>query len=107
MDGKKTTIARNIRHGHPGDRFKVGTDWYEIMEIKRMSLGDVMMFFYRSEGAISQEDFKTMWTGNHRRAEWNTNTLVFLHTFEKVESGYKKGVEMVEKEFQIMSGGKR
>lgn len=94
MNGKKTTIARNIRHGFVGDRFRVGNHWYEITKIEKMTVKDVCERHFKTEGRKDPDEFKRTWTMNHHTSQWNPDGTIYLHYFKKVERGNATGVEV-------------
>lgn len=83
--GKKTATTRRKRYGFPGDRFVVNGVFYEITDVKRVTLQSVKNECWDIEGCNNPAHFKKVWEQLHRRLGFVPSLKVWLHRFKKVE----------------------
>jgi len=83
--GVKTATSRRKRYGTLYDTFKVDGRTYCIIGQCQVRLLDVGMRWFKEEGCESPEEFKEIWKLIHRKAGWEPDLLVWLHTFIEVK----------------------
>lgn len=84
-DGDVTQIHRGNRHAEAGDRFEIDGDTFEIAEVRERQLGDLTDEDARAEGMADLDEYREMLSRVHDHFEWNDESDVVLHRFEKVE----------------------
>lgn len=86
----KKATSRNSKYGKVGDTFKVILfendiyTKYELELILRLPLWFVAEELYRSEGAISKEEFISVWQSIHPRKGYRPFDLVWYHHFKEI-----------------------
>lgn len=84
-EGDVTQIHRGNRHAEAGDRFEIDGETFEIVEVRERQLGDLTDEDARAEGMADLDEYRTMLSRVHDHFEWNDESGVVLHRFEKVE----------------------
>ena len=84
-EGDVTQIHRGDRHAEAGDRFEIDGEAFEITDVRERHLGDLTDEDARAEGMADLEEYRTMLNRVHDHFEWNDESGVVLHRFEKVE----------------------
>jgi len=85
-DGTKTWTTRTRYMGQVGDWFKYFGKTFEIVERKRMLLGEVVEEHYIEEGFSNPDNMKRVWAMLHPIIGYDPERKVFVHTFrEKIE----------------------
>ena len=83
--GVKTMTCRTRKYGEPGDMLDTNLGVrIQILEVRRMRLGDVAKRHWREEGCESPEEFVAVWEGIHPRRDFDPDQLVWLHVFRYV-----------------------
>lgn len=83
-EGDVTQIHRGNRHAEAGDRFEIDGEAFEITEVRERQLGDLTDEDARAEGMADLDEYRTMLSRVHDHFEWNDESDVVLHRFEKV-----------------------
>lgn len=85
LSGMKTMTTRNNSYGRTGDRLTTpfGVD-IQLLEVRRVTLGDVADHYYRQEGCDSPQDFIRIWREIHPSGFY-PNKWVWLHIFRVVK----------------------
>lgn len=98
----KTATTRSKRYGEIGDIHSVvGLSlWLETIYQARVTLGFVARYFWRHEGAISEEDFIKVWVEIHPKKGFDPNQKVWLHLFREIDM--RKRI-MIKKEIKEKS----
>lgn len=92
---EKTMTARTEKYGEPGDMlvtniYRYGPEFLslpiriQLLEVRRVRLGDIAERHWHEEGCESMDDFKAVWTRIHPRAGYDPAKRVWLHIFRKV-----------------------
>ena len=84
-EGDVTQIHRGNRHAEAGDRFEIDGEAFEITEARERQLGDLTDEDARAEGMADLDQYREMLNRVHEHFEWNDESGVVLHRFEKVE----------------------
>ena len=84
LDGRKSCTSRTKVYGVVGDSFFLGNVCFELLEVKKATLGFIARFLYNAEGFNSPAEFKAKWVALHPRKRWNPRQVVFVHFFKKV-----------------------
>ena len=84
-EGDVTQIHRGNRHAEAGDRFEIDGDAFKIVDVRERELGDLTDEDARAEGMADLDEYRTMLSRVHDHFEWNDESGVVLHRFEKVE----------------------
>ena len=78
---KKFCTSRNKRYGQPGQTF-VCIREYVIIGCAKMPLWMVAKYLWRMEGAVSEADFKYVWSQIHPKTGFVPDQLVWVHFFQ-------------------------
>jgi len=85
-NGTKTWTTRTKYFGQVGDWFKYFGKTFEIVERKRMLLGDVVENHWEEEGFSNPDNMKRIWALLHPVVGYDPNRKVFVHIFrEQIE----------------------
>ena len=84
-EGDVTQIHRGDRHAEAGDRFEIDGQAFEITDVRERQLGDLTDEDAQAEGMADLDQYRTMLNRVHDHFEWNDESGVVLHRFEKVE----------------------
>lgn len=83
-EGDVTQIHRGNRHAEAGDQFEVDGETFEIVDVRERQLGDLTDEDAQAEGMADLDEYRTMLNRVHDHFEWNDESEVVLHRFEKV-----------------------
>ncbi|MFC4550620.1 MULTISPECIES: ASCH domain-containing protein [Halorussus] len=83
--GDVTQIHRGRQYAEAGDRFEVDGEEFEVVEVQERTLGDLTDEDARAEGMRDLAQYREMLDRAHEDFEWNDESEVVLHRFEKVE----------------------
>lgn len=83
-EGDVTQIHRGNRHAEAGDRFEIDGETFEIVDVGERQLGDLTDEDARAEGMADLDEYRTMLNRVHDHFEWDDESSVVLHRFEKV-----------------------
>lgn len=81
--GDVTQIHRGDRHAEAGDRFEIDGDTFEVVDVRERRLGDLTDEDARAEGMADLDAYREMLNRVHDQFEWNDDSEVVLHRFEK------------------------
>ena len=83
IEGRKTCTTRTRKYGEPGDHFSAFGCLFQLTQVERMWLDNVLRL-WRQEGVASPEDFVKIWKRLHPRRGFDENWKVWVHHFEKI-----------------------
>ncbi|PSP56367.1 hypothetical protein BRC82_02005 [Halobacteriales archaeon QS_1_67_19] len=81
--GDVTQIHRGDKHADEGDRFEIDGETFEVVEVRERTLGDLTDEDARREGTDDLEAYRELLHRVHDHFEWNDDSEVVLHRFEK------------------------
>jgi hypothetical protein len=84
LDGEVTQIHRGDRYAEEGDRFKVDGEAFEVVAVRERRLGDLTDEDARAEGMADLEQYREVLNRAHGNFEWDDDSEVVLHRFERV-----------------------
>ena len=84
-DGEITQIHRGDQYADEGDRFEVDGESFEVVEVRDRTLGDLTDEDAQKEGMADLEQYREILNRAHDNFEWDDDSDVVLHRFEKVE----------------------
>lgn len=82
--GKKTCTTRTIPYGKTGDIFKIKNKWFKIIKITRITLGKVILHYYKLEGFNTPHDFVNYWLKLNPTRKWTAKDKVYIHIIMEV-----------------------
>ena len=85
VEGDVTQIHRGDRYADEGDRFDVDGETFEVVEVRERRLGDLTDEDARAEGMENLEAYRELLNRVHENFEWDDDSDVVLHRFEKVD----------------------
>ncbi|UPV72801.1 ASCH domain-containing protein [Halorussus limi] len=85
-DGEITQIHRGRQYAEEGDRFEADGEAFEVVEVRERTLGDLTDEDARKEGMRDLEQYREILNRAHDDFQWDDDSDVVLHRFEKVES---------------------
>ncbi|UPV98841.1 ASCH domain-containing protein [Halorussus gelatinilyticus] len=86
QDGEISQIHRGQQYAEEGDRFAVDGDAFEVVAVRERTLGDLTDEDARKEGMRDLEQYREILDRVHDDFEWDDDSEVVLHRFERVES---------------------
>ena len=84
LDGEVTQIHRGQAYAEEGDTFEIDGVSFEIVDVTDRSLGDMTDEDARNEGARDLEQYKEMLRRSHDAFEWDDDSEIVRHRFERV-----------------------
>lgn len=84
-DGDITQIHRGDSYAEEGDQFEVNGETFEIVELRERTLGDLTDEDAQAEGMADLDEYRELLNRAHDHFEWNDDSDVVMHRFEKVE----------------------
>ncbi len=81
--GEVTQIHRGHRYADEGDTLVVDDATFEVVAVEDRTLGDLTDEDARAEGARDLEQYREMLDRVHDHFEWDDDSEVVLHRFEK------------------------
>lgn len=85
IDGEVTQIHRGQRYAEEGDTFTVDGVPFEVVAVEDRTLGDLTDADARAEGARDLDHYKQILTRAHDDFEWNDDSEIVCHRFERQE----------------------
>jgi hypothetical protein len=82
--GDVTQIHRGNRYAEEGDEFELDGETFEVVAVRDRTLGDLTDEDARREGMADLDEYRTMLNRAHDHFEWDDDSEVVLHRFEKV-----------------------
>ncbi|USZ69303.1 ASCH domain-containing protein [Halorussus salilacus] len=82
--GDVTQIHRGDQYADEGDRFEVEDETFEVVEVRERTLGDLTDEDAQAEGMADLEQYREVLDRAHENFEWDDDSDVVLHRFEKV-----------------------
>jgi hypothetical protein len=83
ISGEKTQQRRDGLYAYPGEEFELEGVGFIIVSVERQSLGDMTDADARAEGYPGLEMYKDLILKMHPGMAWNTESLVWTHTFKR------------------------
>ncbi len=83
LNDTKTMTSRTKKYGKIGDTFDIFGATFEITEIGRLQLGDILSF-WKEEGMTSIEDFEHTWKQIHPYKPYRLSEMFYCHKFRRV-----------------------
>ena len=77
----KTQQRRNGIYGYPGETFDLEGITFVVTDLTRQRLGDMTDAHAQAEGYPNLEMYKDIILKMHAGMTWNTDSLVWVHTF--------------------------
>ena len=87
LEGEVTQIHRGHAYAEEGDTFIVDGEPFEVVEITDRTLGDLTDEDAQKEGVDDLESYRTLLERAHDHFEWNDESAVVLHRFERASGG--------------------
>lgn len=81
-----TQIHRGHQYADAGDTFTIDGTTFEVLEITDRTLGELTDEDARAEGFDDLEAYKSMLERAHEHFEWDEESDVVRHEFEKQET---------------------
>ena len=83
LAGKKTEQRRDGVYAYPGETFELEGVTFTLTSLDRETLGDMTDACAQAEGYPSMEAYKALILRMHAGMEWNNDSPVWVHRFEK------------------------
>ena len=84
LAGTKTQQRRDGVYAYPGEEFSLAGTSFRVSSLTRERLGDMTEDDARAEGYPDLEAYKSLILRMHRGMEWDSEHLVWVHTFHQV-----------------------
>lgn len=84
LTGDVTQIHRGDQYAETGDRFEIGGETFEVVEVQERRLGDLTDEDAQAEGMADLEQYREVLNRAHENFEWDDDSDVVLHRFERV-----------------------
>ena len=85
LEGDVTQIHRGQSYAEEGDQFSIEGTTFEIVEISDRTLGEMTDEDARKEGVEDLEAYKQLLERAHDNFEWDGDSEVVLHRFERID----------------------
>ncbi|KDE57419.1 hypothetical protein EL22_12360 [Halostagnicola sp. A56] len=83
LEGEVTQIHRGNQYAEAGDTFTIDGTTFEVVETTDRTLGDLTDEDARKEGVDDLEAYRSMLERAHEHFEWDPESDVVRHEFEK------------------------
>ncbi|RKD93848.1 ASCH domain-containing protein [Halopiger aswanensis] len=83
LEGEVTQIHRGHRYADEGDTFAIDDETFEVTTVTERTLGDMTDEDAQAEGMDDLETYRRMLERVHDDFEWDDDSEVVLHRFEK------------------------
>ena len=83
LEGEVTQIHRGRQYADEGDTFEVEGETFEVVEVTDRTLGELTDDDARSEGMRDLDQYKDVLERAHDDFEWDDNSEIVLHRFER------------------------
>lgn len=80
---KKTEQRRDGVYAYPGETFELEGVKFTVVSLERETLGDMTDASAQAEGYPSMEAYQSLILRMHAGMEWNNNSPVWVHRFQK------------------------
>jgi len=84
QDGDVSQIHRGDRYADEGDEFELDGETFEVVAVRDRTLGDLTDEDARREGMADLDEYRAVLNRAHDHFEWDDDSEVVLHRFEKV-----------------------
>jgi uncharacterized protein YhfF len=85
VDGEVTQIHRGQGYAEAGDTFEIDGVTFEVVAVEDRTLGDLTDADARAEGARDLDHYREILDRAHEGFEWDDDSDVVCHRFERVE----------------------
>lgn len=82
-NGEIVQLHRGNRYAAAGDTFAIDGESFEVLEVTERTLGDMTDEDAQKEGATDLEQYKQILEQAHDNFEWDADSEIYLHRFEK------------------------
>jgi len=83
LEGEVTQIHRGQQYAEEGDTFTVDGEAFEVVAVEERTLGEMTDEDARREGARDTEHYREILRRAHDNFEWDPDSDVVLHRFER------------------------
>ncbi len=83
LEGEVTQIHRGNQYADEGDTFTIDGTTFEVIDVRERTLGDLTDDDARAEGMDDLEAYKGLLERAHENFEWDDDSEVVLHRFER------------------------
>ena len=83
LEGEVTQIHRGHRYAEAGDTFTIDGTTFEVTDVTERRLGDLTDEDAQAEGMDDLEGYRRMLEHAHENFEWNDDSEVVRHRFER------------------------
>ncbi|MFC4246441.1 ASCH domain-containing protein [Natribaculum luteum] len=83
LEGEVTQIHRGQQYAEEGDTFTIDDVTFEVVEVTDRTLGDLTDDDARAEGMSGLEEYRQVLERAHDNFEWDDDSDVVLHRFER------------------------
>ncbi|ELY46733.1 ASCH domain-containing protein [Natronorubrum sulfidifaciens] len=83
LDGEVTQIHRGHQYADVGDTFTIEETTFEVTDVTERTLGDLTDEDARAEGMADLEAYRGLLERAHDNFEWDDDSEVVLHRFER------------------------
>lgn len=84
QDGDVSQIHRGDRYADEGDEFELDGETFEVVAVRERTLGDLTDEDAQREGMADLDEYREVLNRAHDHFEWDDDSEVVLHRFEKV-----------------------
>lgn len=84
--GEKTQQRRDGLYAYPGETFEIDGVGFRVTSVERQKLGDISEDEARREGFSDLKAYRDLILRMHSGMAWDGEALVWVHTFERVET---------------------
>jgi hypothetical protein len=85
QSGDITQMHRGQAYAEEGDTFEIDGDTFEVTDVTERTLGDMTDEDAKREGSPDLEHYKKRLQHAHDNFEWDDDSEVVRHRFERVE----------------------
>ncbi|RZV12139.1 hypothetical protein BDK88_1029 [Natrinema hispanicum] len=83
LEGDVTQIHRGNQYADEGDTFTIDGTTFEVTDVRERTLGDLTDEDAQAEGMDDLEAYKHVLERAHENFEWDDDSEVVLHRFER------------------------
>ena len=82
-NGENSQLHRGDRYADEGDTFALDGESFEVVEVTERTPGDMTDEDAQKEGATDLDHYKQILERAHDNFEWDDDSVIYLHRFEK------------------------
>ena len=83
LEGEVTQIHRGQQYADEGDTFSIDGTTFQVVDVLERTLGDVTDEDAQAEGMADLEEYRAVLERAHEHFEWDDDSDVVLHRFER------------------------